>query len=60
MKQVTEYLTIKSEDDSFKTFDEMVNESIKKGFQPFGNPYVCARAEAQEFFVCQAMVRYKE
>jgi hypothetical protein len=38
----------------------MVNEAIKKGFQPFGNPCIIGRAEAQEFIFCQVMVRYKE
>lgn len=55
MKQIIEYITIAR--DNFESLDKIVNESIKKGFQPFGNHYV---TEDKDFFACQAMVRYKE
>lgn len=55
MKQVIEYITIAK--DNFELLDKIVNEKIKMGFQPYGNPYV---TEDKEFLACQAMVRYKD
>lgn len=55
MKQIIEYVTLSK--DNFESLDTIINEKIKKGFQPFGNPYV---TEHKEFLACQAMVRYKE
>ena len=60
MKQIVEYKTIKSKEDYFEDFDNMVNESIKQGFQPVGSPYIAIITEGQALFACQAMVRYNE
>jgi hypothetical protein len=60
MKQIVEYKTIKSKEDYFEDFGNMVNESIKQGFQPLGSPYIAIRTEGQALFACQAMVRYNE
>ncbi len=52
MNHVTDYKTITAS--SFEDLDKKVTESIREGFQPFGNPYV---TDVGEFLVCQAMVR---
>jgi len=60
MRQVIEYITVKSQEGYFGDFDEEINNLIKEGFQPFGSPYVTASSEGQKFQVFQAMVKYKE
>ena len=56
MTKITEYTTARAGD--FKAFDIQINEHIRRGYQPFGSPYVTESMD--EFLVCQAMVRYAE
>ena len=55
MKQIIEYKTITA--GATDELDKKVNESIRQGFQPFGNPYI---SDEGEFLACQAMAIYKE
>ena len=61
MTKITEYTTARAE--NYKDFDIEINEYIRRGYQPFGSPYVTESENEQgvrEFLVCQAMVRYAE
>jgi hypothetical protein len=54
--KIQEYRTATG--DSLKQLDAEVNEYIKGGFQPFGNPYHLAPQEGVvDAPICQAMVK---
>lgn len=55
MKVISEYITAKGS--SAHDLDFAVNELLKLGYQPFGQPYL---SEGADFLICQAMVRYEE
>jgi len=55
MKVISEYITAKGS--SANSLDISVNDLLRLGYQPFGQPYL---SEGEEYYMCQAMVRYEE
>lgn len=58
--RIIEYKT--AHGDNYTELDQMVNELIGKGFQPFGSPYLSDAPVAgmtDTFVVMQGMVRYE-
>ncbi len=55
MKVISEYITAKGP--SANSLDISVNDLLRLGYQPFGHPYL---SEGEEFYMCQAMVRYED
>lgn len=56
MDEIKRYHTVR--ESNFQDLDNLVNQLIKKGWQPFGNPYVTD--SEREFLACQAMVLCSE
>ena len=59
--KITEYKT--AHGTSSEELDERVNIMLRKGFQPFGNPYLSDQAvegKADGFAIWQAMVKYEK
>jgi hypothetical protein len=57
--KILEYKT--AHGDNYTELDQMVNELIGKGFQPYGSPYLSDAPVAgisDSFVVMQAVVRY--
>ena len=56
--KILEYKTVSSRADE-KELDHKVNELIREGFQPFGNPFFLQRTPPG-IQLCQAMVKYDD
>lgn len=56
--KIIDYKTIRAFESERSRFDDMVLESICRGWQPYGDPYTVTVAAQTTF--CQAMVRYEE
>ena len=52
-EKIVEYRTAFARD--LDEFDAAVNDSIAKGFQPFGSPYITSGDQGDD--ICQAMVK---
>jgi hypothetical protein len=55
MKMIAEYITARGR--NANGLDISVNDLLRLGYQPFGQPYM---SEGEEFYVCQPMIRYEE
>ncbi len=55
MQFTSEYITAKGR--SLNELDMAVNDLLRLGYQPFGQPYI---SEGEEYYHCQAMVRVEE
>lgn len=53
--KILEYFTAVDADP--KALDKQVNELVKEGYQPYGNPYVIPGEKPQ---VCQAIIMLEE
>lgn len=56
--KITEYVTARADD--FAALDGQVNQLLKEGYQPYGNPYLTdnpVEGKIDTFLVAQAMVR---
>ena len=59
--KIIEYTTVTA--DNFAHLDAAVNNLLKEGFQPYGNPYLTDNAVegcTDTFLVLQAMVKTEE
>lgn len=54
--KIVEYQLAGSE--SYETFVEIVNDYIRKGYQPYGNPFVAT--EGDKTFYNQIVVKYED
>lgn len=53
--KILEYFTAVDSDP--KSLDKQVNDLVKEGYQPYGNPYVIPGEKSQ---VCQAIIMFEE
>jgi hypothetical protein len=53
--RILEYFT--AVDTDVKSLDKQVNEFVKDGYQPYGDPYVVPGEKPQ---ICQAIVMFEE
>lgn len=53
--KILEYFT--AVDNDIKSLDKQVNDFVKDGYQPYGNPYVVPGEKPQ---ICQAVVMFEE
>ena len=52
MERIEEYKTVRAQETA--NLDQLVNNELKKGFQPYGNPFSIGN------WMCQAMVKFAD
>lgn len=58
MKKICEYKLLVA--NFVEDLNDNVNESIKDGWQPYGNPFTVQRENYNLFYFTQAVVKYEE